>query len=115
MQRSFLPSGLLLAALLPLVSGTATAQRRGSLQTELASVTVPCASTATTGIAVHSAGTHVRMRNRSTFVVKTLGTASTDYYNLPTAYYQFLFQYTSNPSEGAIANGCSCLSSRHLG
>jgi hypothetical protein len=28
----------------------------------------------------------------------------TTYYNLPTAYYRFLFEYTSNPAEGGIVN-----------
>src|SRR5262249_12238068 len=30
--------------------------------------------------------------------------SSTTYYNLPTAYYSFLFEYTSNPGEGGIVN-----------
>jgi hypothetical protein len=30
--------------------------------------------------------------------------SGTTYYNVPTAYYQFLFEYTSNPAEGGVAN-----------
>jgi hypothetical protein len=30
--------------------------------------------------------------------------SGTTYYNLPTAYYRFLFEYTSNPGEGGIVN-----------
>jgi hypothetical protein len=30
--------------------------------------------------------------------------SGTTYYNLPTAYYRFLFEYTSNPGEGGVVN-----------
>ena len=43
--------------------------------------------------------------NRSSSVANVdIRANGTTYYNLPTAYYRFLFEYTSNPSEGGIVN-----------
>jgi hypothetical protein len=50
-------------------------------------------------------GTYSLQLTRSNSVANyEIRQSGTSYYNLPTAYYSLLFEYTSNPSEGSIVN-----------
>src|SRR5262249_54723843 len=66
------------------------------------------AATHTNGAIVTSPaldGTYSLQLQRSNSVANyEIRQSGTTYYNLPTAYYQFLFEYTSNPREGGIVN-----------
>ena len=51
------------------------------------------------------AGSYSLQLQRSNSVANVeIRQSGTTYYNLPTAYYSFLFEYASNPSEGGIVN-----------
>src|SRR5262249_10727581 len=66
------------------------------------------AATHTAGAIVTSpalAGTFTLQLQRSNSVANyEIRQSGTTYYNLPTVYYRFLFESTSNPSQGAIVN-----------
>ena len=49
-------------------------------------------------------GVFVQLNRSSSVANVEIRANGTTYYTLPTAYYRFLFQYTSNPSEGGICN-----------
>jgi len=50
-------------------------------------------------------GTYSVQLNRNNSIANVeIRKNGTTYYNLPTAYYRFLFEYTSNPAEGGIVN-----------
>src|SRR5205807_1508502 len=46
----------------------------------------------------------LQLQRNSSVANAEIRQSGTTYYNLPTAYYSFLFESTSNPSEGGICN-----------
>src|SRR5207237_10365040 len=46
----------------------------------------------------------LRLQRSNSYANVEIRQSGTTYYSLPTAYYQFLFEYTANPAEGGIVN-----------
>src|SRR5205823_5353103 len=46
----------------------------------------------------------LRLQRSNSYANVEIRQSGTTYYNLPTVYYQFLFEYTSNPAEGGVVN-----------